>query len=67
MVDLAQQHLAFGGECRVSVPRGMDLGLGVIASFLNACLAQRAVDGDVQQRDEIAERVLYQIIGRAGL
>ncbi len=67
VVDLAQQHLALGGERGVAVARGVDLGLGAVAGFLNARLPQRAVDGDVQQGDEIAERVFHQVIGGAGL
>ena len=67
MIDLAQQHLAFGGKRRIAVARGMHLGLGVVAGLLDARLPQRAVDGDLQQRDEIALHVLDQIIGGAGL
>ncbi len=67
MVDLAQQQLALGGERGIAVARGMDLGLGVIAGFSNLRLAQCAVERDVQQRDEIAERIFHQIIGSAGL
>ena len=67
MVDLAQQHLALGGERRIAVARGMDLGLGVVAGLLDARLPQRAVDGDLEQRDEIALHVLDQIVGGAGL
>ena len=54
VVDLAQQHLALGGERGIAVARGMDLGLGVVAGFLNPRLPQRAVDGNLQQGDEIA-------------
>ena len=54
VVDFAQQHFAFGGKRRVAVARGVDLGLGLVAGFLNLRLAQRAVDGDLKQRDEIA-------------
>ncbi len=67
VIDLAQQHLAFGGKRRVAVARGVDLGLGVVAGLLDLRLAQRAVDGDLQQRDEIALDVLDQIIGGTGL
>ena len=67
VVDLAQQHLALGGERGVAVARGVDLGLGVVAGLLNPRLPQRAVDRDLQQRDEIALYVLDQIIGGAGL
>ena len=67
VVDLAQQHLAFGGERRVAVARGVDLGLGLVAGLLNRRLPQRAVDGDLEQRNEIALHVLDQIVGRAGL
>ena len=67
MVDLAQQHLALGRQRRIAVARGVDLGLGVVAGLLNAGLPQRAVDGDLQQRDEIAVDVLDQIVGGAGL
>ena len=54
VIDLAQQHLALGGERRITVARGMDLGLGVVARLLDLGLAQRAADGDLQQRDEFA-------------
>ena len=54
MVDLAQQHLALGGQRRIAVARGVDLGLGVVAGLLDPRLAQRAVDRDLEQRDEIA-------------
>ena len=67
MVDLAQQHLALGGERRIAVARGMDFGLGFVAGLLKLRLPQRAVDGDLQQRDEIALDVLDQIVGGAGL
>ena len=67
VVDLAQQHLALGGERGVAVARGMDLGLGVVAGLSDLRLPQRAVDGDLQQRDEIALHVLDQIVGGAGL
>ena len=67
MVDLAQQHLALGGQRGIAVARGVDLGLGVIAGLLDAGLPQRAVDGDLQQRNEIALHILDQIIGGAGL
>ena len=63
VIDLAQQHLALGGERGVAVARGMDLGLGVVAGLLHLRLAQRAVDGDLQQRNEIALHVLDQIVG----
>ena len=67
MVDLAQQHLAFGGKCCVAVARGVHLGLGIVAGFADHRLLQRAFDGDVEQGDEIAERVLHQIVGGARL
>ena len=67
MIDLAQQHLALGGQRRIAVARGMHLGLGVVARLLDARLAQRAVDRDLQQRDEIALQVLHQVIGSTGL
>ena len=67
MVDLAQQHLAFGGERGVAVARGVHLGLGVVAGFADHRLLQRAFDGDVEQGDEIAERILHQIVGGARL
>ena len=67
MIDLAQQHLALGGQRRIAVARGMHLGLGVVARLLDARLAQRTVDRDLEQRDEIAQQVLHQVIGGAGL
>ena len=67
MIDLAQQHLAFGGERCVTVARSMDFGLGVVARLADHRLLQRAVDRDVEQGNEIAERVLHQIVGRARL
>ena len=51
MVDLAQQDFALGGERGIAVARGMDLGLGVVAGLLNLRLPQRAVDGDLEQRE----------------
>ena len=33
VVDLAQQHLALGGERGVAVARGVDFGLGVVAGL----------------------------------
>ena len=45
----------------------MNLGLGVVAGFLQARLPQRAVDGNLQQRNEIALHILDQIIGGARL
>lgn len=45
----------------------MNLRFGVVASLADAGLAQRAFDRDVQQRNEIALRILHQIIVRAGL
>ena len=54
VIDLAQQHFALGGERRIAVARGMDFGLGFVAGLLNFRLPQRAVDGDLEQRDEIA-------------
>ena len=67
MVDFAQQHLALGGERRVAVARGVDLGFGLVAGPLHFGLPQRAVDGDLKQRNEIAPDVLDQIVGGAGL
>ncbi len=67
VIDLAQQHFAFGGERRVAVARGMDLGLGFLARALQLGLAQRAFGRDMQQRDEVALDVLDQIVGRACL
>ena len=67
VVDLAQQHLAFGGKRRVAVARGMNLGLGLVARLLHRRLPQRAVDGDLEQGNEIALHVLDQIVGGAGL
>ena len=67
MIDFAQQHLAFGGKRGIAVARGMDLGLGVVAGLLNLRLPDRAVDGDLQQRNEIAPDVLHQVIGGARL
>ena len=67
VVDLAQQHLALGGERGIAVARGMDLGLGVVAGLSDLRLPQRAVDRDLQQRDELALHVLDQIVGGAGL
>ena len=45
----------------------MDFCLGFVAGFLDARLPQRAVDGDVEQGDEIALDILDQIVGGAGL
>ena len=45
----------------------MDLGFGLVAGPLKLGLPQRAVDGDLQQRNEIALDVLDQIVGGAGL
>ena len=67
VVDLAQQHLALGGERGIAVARRMDLCLSVIPGFSNLRLPQRAVERDLQQGDEIAERIFHQIIGSAGL
>ena len=67
MVDLAQQHLALGGERRIAVARGVDLGLGIVAGLLDRGLTQRAVDRNLQERDELAVHVLDQIVGSAGL
>ncbi len=67
VVDLAQQHLALGGERGIAIARGMDLGLGVVAGLLQLRLPQRAVDRDLQQRDEFALHVLDEIVGSAGL
>ena len=67
MVDLAQQHLALGGKRGIAVARGVDLGLGLVAGLANHRLPDRAVDGDMEQRDEIALHILDQVIGRAGL
>ena len=67
MVDFAQQHFAFGGERRIAVARGVDLGFGLVAGALKLGLPQGAVDGDLEQRNEIAPDVLDQIVGGAGL
>jgi hypothetical protein len=67
VVDLAQQHLALGGERGIAVARGVDLGLGVVAGLPDLRLPQRAVDGDLEQRDEIAVDVLDHIVGGARL
>ena len=67
VVDFAQQHFAFGGERRIAVARGVNLGLGLVAGALQLGLPQRAVDGDLKQRNEIALHVLDQIVGGAGL
>ena len=67
MVDLAQQHLALGGERGIAVARGMDLGLGLIAGLAYHRLPDGAVDGDMEQGDEIALDILDQVIDRAGL
>ena len=67
MVHLAQQHFALGGERGVTVARGMNFGLGLVARPLKLGLAQRAVHRNLQQRNEIALRILDQIIGRPGL
>ena len=66
MVDLPQQHLALGGERGIAVARGVDLGLGLVAGLASR-LPQGAVDGDVEQGNEIALDILDQIVGRAGL
>ena len=34
VVDLAQQHLALGGERGITVARGVDFGLGLVARLL---------------------------------
>ena len=67
VVDLAQQHLALGGERGKTVARGMDFGLGLVARLLQRRLPQRAVDRDLEQGDEIAVDVLDQVVGGAGL
>ena len=67
MIDLAQQHLSLGRERREAIARGMHLGFGVVAGLLQLRLPQRAVNGDLQQRDEVALYVLDEIVGRAGL
>ena len=67
VVDFAQQHFAFGGERRIAVARGMNLGFGLVAGPLKLGLPQRAVDGDLEQRNEFAPDVLDQIVGGAGL
>src|SRR3954453_11562433 len=67
MIDFAQQHLAFGGKRGIAVTRGMNLGLGVVTGLLKLRLPDRAVDGDLQQRNEIALDVLDQVVGGAGL
>ena len=67
MVDFAQQHLALGGERGIAVARGVDLGLGLVAGLANHRLPDGAVDGDMEQRDEIALGVLDQVIDGAGL
>ena len=67
MIDLAQQNLAFRGKRGIAIARSVNLGFGVVASLADAGLAQRAFDRDVQQRNEIALRILHQIIVRAGL
>jgi len=64
--ELAADHRV-GGQRRVAVARGMNLGLGLVARLLNFRLPQRAGDGDLKQRNELALRVLDQIIGRACL
>ena len=45
----------------------MNLGFGLVAGALKLGLPQRAVDGDLKQRNEIAPDVLDQIVGGAGL
>ena len=50
MIDLAQQHLALGGERGIAVARGVNLGFGVVAGLADQRLLDRAVDGDMQQR-----------------
>ena len=54
VIDFAQQHFALGGERGIAVARGVDLGLGVVAGLANERLPDRAVDGDLEQGDEIA-------------
>ena len=44
----AKQHLALGGERRIPIARGVDLGLGLVARPLQLGLAQRAVGGNLQ-------------------
>ena len=63
VVDLAQQHFALGCERRIAIARGMDFGFGFVAGLLKFRLAQRAVDGNLEQRDEIAPDILDQIVG----
>ena len=45
----------------------MHLGLGVVAGLPDRRPPQRAVDRDLQQRDEFAVHALDQIVGGAGL
>ena len=47
VVDLAQQHLAFGRQRCVAVAGGADLGLGLVAGLLHCGLPERTVDGDL--------------------
>ncbi len=67
MVDLAEQHLALRGERGVAVARGVHLGLGLVARFLDRGAPDRAVHRDLEQGDELAPDILDQIVRRAGL
>jgi hypothetical protein len=67
MVDLAQQHLAFGGQCRVAITRRAHLGFGGVLGLANARAVQRPGDRHRKQRDELALGVLDEVIGGAGL
>ena len=66
VVDLAQQHLALGGERGEAVARGMDFRDRLVARLADPRLLDRLVDRDVQQRHEVAHGVLHQIVGGAG-
>ena len=45
----------------------MHLGLGVVAGLLQPCLPQRAVGGNLEQGNEVALHILYQIVGSSCL
>ncbi len=67
VVDLAQQHLALGGERGIAVARDPDFLFGGKLGAQDARAFQRTGDGDMQQGDEIAVSVFDKIVGGAGL
>ena len=67
VIDLAQEHLALGGQCREPVARGVNLGLGLVTRLADRRLPDRAVDRRMHQRNKLALRVLDEIVGGTSL